>query len=82
MRDDKIVDIIAFLLSCFLLFAIIMATQVKPNTYAPQYKVISVSENGMTYYMYDINTKIIYYVNASGDISVVHNADGSIRLYE
>lgn len=66
MKDSQTTDIIAFLLCVFLLFAIIVATQVHPLPPDVGYEVIQTREDGTPMYIRDVKTGATYYVNKSG----------------
>lgn len=64
-REPNSIDIMAFLLSVFLLFAIIIATQVKPNPPDDGYQIISIKENG-SLYIKETKTGTVYLIDRHG----------------
>lgn len=67
MKDPQPTDIIAFLLCVFLLFTIIVATQIHPQPPNMGYEVVQTREDGTPMYIRDTKTGATYYVSKSGE---------------
>lgn len=78
-NDDVNKMICAF--CCIVLFIIIitMLRGEQPNN--RNYKIINYTDNATSYMMCDVETGVMYHVTASGILTPLYNADGTLKLY-
>lgn len=73
MKEPEPVDIVAFLLCVFLLFAIAVVIQNNPVSRDIGYEVIEERADGSPLYIKDTKTGTIYYINTDNErIKVVY----------